>query len=256
MRPGKNKRRAEILHLSAKLFRARGYETVTVRDLAEAAGITVPSLYRYIGSKSQLLQDLAVTLANEWVERLDEASRTPGDAEAKLRAYLKAALSVVASRQDEMALTLHENRSQGEEARLLLGISTKRIREVLREILEQGRSEGLWREVPLSSAYVMIFGMVNWSVNWYRPDGPKTATELADDFADVLLGGLLKAKSDAAADRSSRVASRVNEQISSVNPDQQLSCTVDGAQPSGGQDVGKRKKQYRSSGKVLSANPS
>jgi hypothetical protein len=36
----------------------------------------------------------------------------------------------------------------------------------------------------------MIFGMVNWSVNWYRPDGPKTAHELAGDFADILLGGL------------------------------------------------------------------
>jgi hypothetical protein len=36
----------------------------------------------------------------------------------------------------------------------------------------------------------MIFGMVNWSVNWYRPEGPKTADELADDFADILLGGL------------------------------------------------------------------
>jgi AcrR family transcriptional regulator len=184
------KRRAEILQLSAKLFRERGYEAVSVRDIADAVGLTMPSLYRYIGNKSQLLQDLAVTLANEWVERLEEAARTPGSAEVKLRAYLKAALGVVASRQNEMALTLHENRSQSDEARALLRPLTQRIKEALRGILETGRDEGLWRDVPLSSVYLMIFGMVNWSVNWYRPDGPKSADELAEDFADILLGGL------------------------------------------------------------------
>lgn len=187
---GKSKRRAEILQLSARLFSERGYEIVSVRDIADAVGITVPSLYRYIGSKSQLLQDLAVTLSDEWVECLEEAERTPGNAEVKLRAYLRAALSVVATRQSEMALTLHENRSQCDEAKALLRIRHNRITAVARRILEAGRYEGLWRDVPLSSVYLMLFGMVNWSVNWYRPEGPKSAEQLAQDFADILLQGL------------------------------------------------------------------
>jgi AcrR family transcriptional regulator len=186
----KGKRRAEVLHLSAKLFSERGYEAVSVRDIADAVGLTMPSLYRYIGNKSQLLQDLAVTLADEWVERLEEAARSPGDAEARLRSYLRAALGVVESRQAEMALTLHENRSQSAEARAELQKRTRRIKQALRNILESGREEGLWRDVPLTSVYLMIFGMVNWSVNWYRSDGPKSSRELADDFSDILLGGL------------------------------------------------------------------
>jgi AcrR family transcriptional regulator len=186
----KGKRREEVLRLSAKMFSERGYEAVSVRDIAEAVGLTMPSLYRYIGNKSQLLQDLAVDLADEWVFRLEEAVHVPGSAEDKLRAYLRAALGVVASRRDDMALTLHENRSQSEEARTLLRERTRRIKEALRYVLDSGKEEGLWRDVPLSSAYLMIFGMVNWSVNWYRPEGPKTADELADDFADILLGGL------------------------------------------------------------------
>ena len=73
---------------------------------------------------------------------------------------------------------------------MLLRIRALRIKKALRSILDCGQEEGLWRDVSLSSAYVMIFGMVNWSVNWYRPDGPKSADELAKDFADILLGGL------------------------------------------------------------------
>jgi AcrR family transcriptional regulator len=186
----KGKRRGDILRLSAKMFSERGYEAVSVRDIAEAVGLTMPSLYRYIGNKSQLLQDLAVDLADEWVIRLEEAVHAPGNAEDKLRAYMRAALGVVASRQDDMALTLHENRSQSAEARALLRERTLRIKGALHYVLDFGKEQGLWRDVPLSSAYLMIFGMVNWSVNWYRPDGPKSADELADDFADILLGGL------------------------------------------------------------------
>jgi AcrR family transcriptional regulator len=147
-------------------------------------------LYRYIGSKSQLLQDLAVSLADIWVERLEDAEQTPGNAEDKLRAYLQAALSVVATHQSEMALTLHENRSQNAEAKALLKIRHDRIKAVVRRILQAGRDEGLWRDVPLSSVYVMLFGMVNWTVNWYRPDGASSAEQIANDFADILLGGL------------------------------------------------------------------
>lgn len=36
--------------LSAELFAERGYNAVSVRDLAAAGGITVPTLYWYISN--------------------------------------------------------------------------------------------------------------------------------------------------------------------------------------------------------------
>ena len=36
-----------------------------------------------------------------------------------------------------------------------------------------------------------MLGALNWSVQWFRPDGPQTATEIAEGLADYLIQGLL-----------------------------------------------------------------
>ncbi len=48
-------RRADILDTAEKLFAERGYDFVTVRDIAAAAGVTHPLIYYHWGSKRGLL---------------------------------------------------------------------------------------------------------------------------------------------------------------------------------------------------------
>ncbi|MBN1488209.1 MAG: TetR/AcrR family transcriptional regulator [Anaerolineae bacterium] len=50
--------RSKILSCALQLFAARGYDAVGVQEIAEAAGITKPTLYHYFGSKYGLLQSL------------------------------------------------------------------------------------------------------------------------------------------------------------------------------------------------------
>lgn len=48
-------RRLDVLATARQLIAARGYDGVTMRDLAEAAGVTVATLYNRFGSKNGLL---------------------------------------------------------------------------------------------------------------------------------------------------------------------------------------------------------
>jgi len=41
-----------------------------------------------------------------------------------------------------------------------------------------------------------ILGSLNWSVQWFNPEGPLTSAEIAQTFAEYLIRGLL-AKPDA-----------------------------------------------------------
>lgn len=50
--------RQAILDAALGLFRARGYEGAGVQLIADAAGVTKPTLYSYFGSKRGLLDDL------------------------------------------------------------------------------------------------------------------------------------------------------------------------------------------------------
>ena len=50
--------RAKILSCALQLFAARGNDAVGVQEIADAAGITKPTLYHYFGSKRGLLDEL------------------------------------------------------------------------------------------------------------------------------------------------------------------------------------------------------
>lgn len=50
------KRREEIVLKSAKVFLKKGFDGTTVQELAKAMGMTVGGLYRYIGSKEDILR--------------------------------------------------------------------------------------------------------------------------------------------------------------------------------------------------------
>lgn len=61
-------KRSRILATAGRLFTERGYEAVTTAELARQAGVGVGTLFRYAGSKSELL----VTILNE---RLKDGAR-------------------------------------------------------------------------------------------------------------------------------------------------------------------------------------
>lgn len=54
--PTGSSRRDQILTHSARLFQRRGYDNVSVKDVAGAVGVTAPALYRHFSSKSALLE--------------------------------------------------------------------------------------------------------------------------------------------------------------------------------------------------------
>ncbi|MGI9327596.1 MAG: TetR/AcrR family transcriptional regulator [Pseudomonadales bacterium] len=63
-------RRAAILEAARQMIAERGYEAVTVRDLAEICRVSVPTLYNQFGGKDQLL---AAAIEEHFLFALDGA---------------------------------------------------------------------------------------------------------------------------------------------------------------------------------------
>lgn len=185
-------RKREIQLIAADLFQQRGYDGVSVRDIAHAAGITVPTLYWYIGSKQQLLVDLLDSIYTDTLARYQAAANTDAPADMKIRAFFRAGFDLVAERRQELSVLTHERQALDPERRGPLRASRQAIDAVLRDILDQGVREGLWDERSMSSARMVIWSLLNYAAYWFQPDGPKPAAELADDFAEIVLRGMLK----------------------------------------------------------------
>jgi AcrR family transcriptional regulator len=59
----------EVARIAAKLFAERGYDATPVRAIAEAAGVTCPTMYYHFGSKEGLAQALITRPLGGIVER-------------------------------------------------------------------------------------------------------------------------------------------------------------------------------------------
>jgi len=75
-------RKRQILTEATRLFSRQGYDKVTIKELANACGITEPALYRYYPSKEALYDAVLETIPSllqhqELFDRLKEATELP-----------------------------------------------------------------------------------------------------------------------------------------------------------------------------------
>jgi AcrR family transcriptional regulator len=54
-------RKAQLADAAAELFGRRGYHAVSVNDIAYAAGVTGPAMYRHFGSKQDVLAHVLIS---------------------------------------------------------------------------------------------------------------------------------------------------------------------------------------------------
>src|SRR5918911_3242957 len=103
-------RREELTRTAARLFAERGYHATSLADLAEALGMQKASLYHHIGSKEDLLWDVAHAGAASFHAALDDLPER-ASAPEKIRLALRAHLRVVAEQLDAATVFTREWRS-------------------------------------------------------------------------------------------------------------------------------------------------
>ena len=58
------------------------------------------------------------------------------------------------------------------------------------EIIEEGVSTGEFKTQTPGLVSKALLGVLNWTITWYREDGPLSTKEIADYFTELFLQGL------------------------------------------------------------------
>ncbi len=170
--------RGRLLHEAAKLFRDKGYERTTVRDLAAAVGIQSGSLFHHFRTKEEILKAVMVEtirLNTALIQAAVDAASTHRD---KLQALIRAELESINGQTGEaMAVLVFEWRSLSEESQAYV-LELRDIYEQLwLDVLETLRQDGVLAADPFVVRR-MLTGALSWTVTWYRPDGGLTLDDL------------------------------------------------------------------------------
>ncbi|MDT8899840.1 TetR/AcrR family transcriptional regulator [Anaeroselena agilis] len=82
--PEHSGKKGEMLYASLELFATRGYDAVSVRDIAKAAGVSEAALYKHFAGKEDMALFIFGGIISEYTARLKAVAAGPEGAVAKL----------------------------------------------------------------------------------------------------------------------------------------------------------------------------
>jgi AcrR family transcriptional regulator len=191
--PDHDTQREQILELAAAKFAQTSYPSTSMADLAAASGTSKARLYHYYASKEAILFDLLDRYTKRLmliIAEVEGASQRRGLTEREAFAELVRAF-----------LTEYET-SHSRHVALLNDV--KYLEDTQREIvLERQRGIVAAFARQLARAYprratkenqtaltMMVFGMINWTFTWLKPDGKLGYREFAEQVVSVIEHGM------------------------------------------------------------------
>ena len=181
--------RGRLLAAAAHLFRTKGFERTTVRDLAQAVGIQSGSIFHHFKSKEEILCCVMEEVIQFNTDRMKSAllqARSPRD---KLLALIGAELTSINGETGEaMAVLIFEWRSLNEDSQRFILTLREHYEHLWLTVLNEAKAGGL---IP---AHVDTFilrrflaGALSWSNFWYNPAGSLKIDQLAEQALALAL---------------------------------------------------------------------
>lgn len=186
--PDEPNRRAEIVRAASRLFAEKGFAGTTIRDIAKAVDMQSGSPFYHFKTKHDML--LAVVLEGmATISRAVGAAAARGGSprevfEAMLLAHLE---QLLAEDGRHFAATLLHESHHLEPAALAVLIEQKDAYEALwqKALRDLKRAGAIGDDSRVTR--LLLMGALNWTVQWYRPNGGRTVRQIAKQISDLLL---------------------------------------------------------------------
>jgi TetR/AcrR family transcriptional regulator, cholesterol catabolism regulator len=180
-----------FLDAAARLFRAKGFEATTVREIAKAARMLPGSLHYRYPTKDSLLLALMKRGEDADLVGIRAAIRDERDPVERLRLALRARLRYLLSRPASQVV-LFEWRSLEGTAREEMIRLRDRYEAFWSGLLYAAAGTGrLHPGIDLRLLRFLLFGAINGVALWYHADGPRTPDEISDAFWGFIAYGVV-----------------------------------------------------------------
>lgn len=188
--------RDEILEAAAQIFRQKGYHAASMQEIADAVRLQKASLYHHVNSKQDILLallDRALDLLIEGMEKVLVLDLAP---EEKLRQAMLVYLQTMLEQRDLSSVLLLEYRSLEPEYRQRHIRRRDQYESLWRNLLVEGAEQGVFVVSDVALVSRFLLGVMNWTITWYREDGPLIPAQLAQECANLFVLGLKRRKSE------------------------------------------------------------
>lgn len=174
-------RRAELVRVSARLFRERGFDGTTIRDIADAVGMRSGSPFYHFKTKQEILAAVMEEGLVACLAATESIVATPMAPREKFRALVRAQLeTVLGEGHDFIPVLLYDWRALSPELQQKIIALKDRYDQLWQQAVCEMKAAGLLR-TDSRVARLLILGSINYTVQWYRPGKGVTLDQLADE---------------------------------------------------------------------------
>jgi AcrR family transcriptional regulator len=199
-------KRDEILDAAAQCFAQQSYTAASMATVAAKVGASKARIYHYYDSKEALLFDLLDRYTQRLLAVIGEteaqAQRKKLDDRAALHALVRNFLQEYENSATRHAALLNDTKflsdapdavgaERGLSQRDLILQRQRDIVSAFTRFLRRAYPQRL-TDANQTALTMMVFGMINWTFTWLRPDGPMRYSEFAAEVITTLEHGFNK----------------------------------------------------------------
>jgi AcrR family transcriptional regulator len=185
-----DERRREIVTKAAAVFDTEGYHTTNVTTVAGVAGLKKPTLYHYFSSKDEILFWIHEEFIDLLISKQVARDNSGLSAAESLCEVMSDVLRLMDTHRGHVRVFFEHHRELSLEHRKTIAAKRDRYASMVEIEVARGVEASEFRDLDPRLTTLALFGMCNWTYQWYRSNGPRTSSEIAEFFSDLLLEGL------------------------------------------------------------------
>ncbi|WP_153301557.1 TetR/AcrR family transcriptional regulator [Endozoicomonas arenosclerae] len=185
-----DKRRQQIFKGACEVIGRKGYGSASMREIAKAADITIPTMYKYIDTKEDILFMITQVCMEEIFAYFKEALHRQEDAESKMKSAIEAYVQYVTKNRKYINLVYRETRALNAENRDRIFNVERDFMTLWEQIIVDGIEEGVFKKTDTFLAANMIYFFCNvWALRHWSLEG-YSEEQIRDRLVEFILPGL------------------------------------------------------------------
>ena len=188
----KASRKTFILQKAAAMFREKGFNATSMRDLAEAVGIEAASLYNHIKSKNEILEAICFEVANRFntdMDTIETGNQMPIN---KVETLLRFHIRQMIENYEEVYVSDREWKHLHEPYLSNFHNQRRSYRKRFASIIEEGIKKNEIKKIDASTAVMIILHAISGIESWHRSKSRMNPQELEDNMVMIMIDGLRK----------------------------------------------------------------
>lgn len=181
-----------LVDAATSLFAQRGFENTSVQDVCDAVGVTKGAMYYYFKSKDELLYEIYGRMLRLQMEHLVAVADSDLPLLERVRQIFSEVVVTSIAHMHQAVIFWRSLHQLNPEMQATVRNERRRYHQRFHALLVEGVDSGQIRtDISPDVIIDFFFGSVHHLSMWFKETGPLTSEEVGDQFAELMLSGIV-----------------------------------------------------------------